>query len=359
MFYHLFNMLQPEISVLNVFRYITFRTICASLTALVICFVFGPWMIRLLGEKQIGQYIRKVGPERHQDKAGTPTMGGVLILLSIILSTLLWVDLTNLYVWIILFVGAGYFVIGFADDYLKQIQKRNMGLSAWTKFCLQILIAAIAGIMIYVYPEFNTHVTVPFFKTITPDLGPGYIIFAIIVIVGASNAVNLTDGLDGLAIGPVIIAAATYMLFAYVTGHIKIAQYLQINYLAGCGEVTIICGAMAGAGLGFLWYNTYPAQIFMGDVGSLPLGALLGIIAVVTKHEFLLVIVGGIFVIEALSVIFQVGYFKITKGQRIFLMAPLHHHFELKGWAESKVIVRFWIVAIILALISISTLKLR
>jgi len=359
MFYHFFNMLQPEITVLNVFRYITFRTICASLTALVICFVFGPWVIRLLGEKQIGQYIRKVGPERHQDKAGTPTMGGVLILLAIVLSVILWVDLTNLYIWIILFVTSGYFAIGFADDYLKQIQKRNRGLSGRAKFCLQILIAAIAGVMIYIYPEFNTHVTVPFFKTITPDLGPGYILFAILVIVGASNAVNLTDGLDGLAIGPVIIASATYMLFAYVTGHIKIAQYLQINYLAGCGEVTIICGAMAGAGLGFLWYNTYPAQIFMGDVVSLPLGALLGIIAVITKHEILLVIVGGIFVIEALSVILQVGYFKMTKGQRIFLMAPLHHHFELKGWAESKVIVRFWIIAIILALMSISTLKLR
>ena len=359
MFYHFFNMLQPEITVLNVFRYITFRTICASLTALVICFVFGPWVIRLLGEKQIGQYIRKVGPESHQDKAGTPTMGGVMILLAIFVSVILWVDLTNLYIWIILFVAAGYFAIGFADDYLKQIQKRNRGLSGRAKFCLQILIAGIAGVMIYVYPEFNTHVTVPFFKTITPDLGPGYILFAILVIVGASNAVNLTDGLDGLAIGPVIIAAATYMLFAYVTGHIKIAQYLQINYLAGCGEVTIICGAMAGAGLGFLWYNTYPAQIFMGDVGSLPLGALLGIIAVITKHEILLVIVGGVFVIEALSVISQVGYFKMTKGQRIFLMAPLHHHFELKGWAESKVIVRFWIIAIILALISISTLKLR
>ncbi len=359
MFYHLFDMLQPEISILNVFRYITFRTICASLTALTICFVFGPRVIRLLAQKQVGQFIRKAGPESHQDKAGTPTMGGVLILLSIFVAAVLWVDLTNLYIWIILFVGAGYFAIGFADDYLKQIQKRNLGLSVRTKFCLQILIAGIAGVLIYVYPGFNTHITVPFFKTITPDLGPGYILFAILVIVGASNAVNLTDGLDGLAIGPVIIAAATYMLFAYVTGHVQIAKYLQINYLAGCGEVTIICGAMAGAGLGFLWYNTHPAEIFMGDVGSLPLGALLGIIAVITKHEFLLVIVGGIFVIEALSVILQVGFFKMTKGQRIFLMAPLHHHFELKGWPESKVIVRFWIIAIILALIAISTLKLR
>lgn len=359
MLYHLFNMLQPEASFLNVFRYITFRTICASLTALVICFVLGPWMIRLLAQKQIGQYIRKAGPESHQGKAGTPTMGGVLILLSIVVSTLLWVDLKNLYVWIILFVTAGYFAIGFTDDYLKQIQKRNQGLSARAKFGLQILIAGVAGLMIYVYPDFNTRVTVPFFKSVTPDLGAGYIVFAILVIVGASNAVNLTDGLDGLAIGPVTIAAATYMLFAYVTGHVKIAQYLQINYLAGCGEVTIICGAMAGAGLGFLWYNTHPAEIFMGDVGSLPLGALLGIIAVITKHEILLVLVGGIFVIEALSVIMQVGYFKLTHGQRIFLMAPLHHHFELKGWKESKVIVRFWIIAIILAMMAISTLKLR
>lgn len=359
MFYHLFNMLQPEISVLNVFRYITFRTICASLTALVICLVFMPFVIRLISEKQIGQYIRKAGPQSHQGKAGTPTMGGVLILIAVFVSTLLWVDLKNLYVWIILFVGAGFFAIGFADDYLKQIQKRNRGLSARAKFLLQVLIAALAGVAIYLYPEFNTRVTVPFLKTVVPDLGAGYILFAVLVIVGASNAVNLTDGLDGLAIGPVIIAAATYMLFAYVTGHVKIAEYLQINYVAGCGEVTIICGAMAGAGLGFLWYNTHPAEIFMGDVGSLPLGALLGIIAVITKHEFLLVLVGGIFVMEAVSVILQVGYFKFTGGQRIFLMSPIHHHFELKGWKESKVIVRFWIIAIILALMAISTLKLR
>jgi phospho-N-acetylmuramoyl-pentapeptide-transferase len=286
-------------------------------------------------------------------------MGGVLILLAVFVSTLLWVDLTNLYIWIVLFVGGGYFAIGFVDDYLKQIQKRNLGLTARMKFALQIAIAAVAGIMIYAYPGFNTQVTVPFFKTVTPDLGAGYVLFAVLVIVGASNAVNLTDGLDGLAIGPVVIASATYMLFAYVTGHIKIAQYLQINYLAGCGELTIVCGAMAGAGLGFLWYNTHPAEIFMGDVGSLPLGALLGIVAVITKHEFLLVLVGGIFVIEAISVILQVGFFKMTKGRRVFLMAPLHHHFELKGWPESKVIVRFWIIAIILALMAISTLKLR
>ena len=359
MLYHFFNTLQTEISVFNVFRYITFRTICASLTALVICFMLGPWVIHKLGEKQIGQYIRKVGPKSHQDKAGTPTMGGVLIIISIVLSALLWVDLKNFYIWVILFVTIGYFLIGFADDYLKQIKKRNTGLSTRNKFFLQIVIAAIAGLMIYNHPEFNTRVTVPFLKTLSPDLGPGYIVFAILVIVGTSNAVNLTDGLDGLAIGPVIIAAATYMLFAYVAGHIKIAEYLQIHYVTGCGETAIICGAMAGAGLGFLWFNTYPAQIFMGDVGSLPLGALLGIIAVITKQEILMIIVGGVFVIEALSVILQVGYFKLTKGERIFLMAPLHHHFELKGWAESKVIVRFWIIAIILALVSISTLKLR
>jgi phospho-N-acetylmuramoyl-pentapeptide-transferase len=359
MLYHLFTMFQADFSALNVFRYITFRTICASLTALTICFVLGPYVIRTLTEKQIGQYIRKLGPESHKSKAGTPTMGGVLILPSIFVSTLLWVDLKNLYIWLILFVGAGYFAIGFTDDYLKQIKKRNTGLSARGKMFWQVLIAGIAGFIIYKYPGFHTEVTIPFFKTVTPDLGPWYILFAILVIVGASNAVNLTDGLDGLAIGPVTVAAATYMLFAYVTGHVKIAHYLQISFVPGCGEATIICGAIAGAGLGFLWFNAYPAQIFMGDVGSLPLGALLGIIAVVTKQEILLVLVGGLFVMEAMSVILQVGYFKMTKGHRIFRMAPLHHHFELKGWPESKVIVRFWIIAIILALFAISTLKLR
>jgi phospho-N-acetylmuramoyl-pentapeptide-transferase len=359
MLYHLLYALHSEITVFNVFRYITFRTICASLTALLIGFILGPWVIHKLSEKQIGQYIRGVGPKRHQDKAGTPTMGGVLIIVSIVVATLLWADLRNFYVWVVLLVTAGYFAIGFVDDYLKQIKKRNKGLSARDKFLLQVLFAGLAGYLVYRYPLFNTQVTIPFFKTLSPDLGAGYILFAILVIAGTSNAVNLTDGLDGLAIGPVIIAAATYMLLAYVAGHIKIAAYLQINYVTGCGELTIMCGAMAGAGLGFLWFNAYPAQVFMGDVGSLPLGAILGTVAVITKQEILMMIVGGVFLIEAVSVILQVGYFKFTGGQRIFLMAPLHHHFELKGWPESKVIVRFWIVAIILALVAISTLKLR
>ena len=359
MLYHLLYALHAEVSAFNVFRYITFRTIYASLTAFLICFVLGPWVISKLTEKQIGQYIRRVGPAAHQDKAGTPTMGGILIMAAIFAGTLLWVDLRSAYIWIILLVGAGYFSIGFADDYLKQIKKRNRGLSAREKFLMQVLIAMAAGSLIYLSPEFDSRVTLPFFKTFRPDLGAGYIIFATLVIVGTSNAVNLTDGLDGLAIGPVIIAGATYMLFAYVAGHSKIAAYLQIPYVLGSGEVTVICGAIAGAGLGFLWFNTYPAQIFMGDVGSLPLGGVLGTIAVITKQEVLMMIVGGIFVIEALSVILQVLYFKMTKGRRIFLMAPLHHHFELKGWSESKVIVRFWIISILLALVAISTLKLR
>lgn len=286
-------------------------------------------------------------------------MGGVLILVSVLVSTLLWANLTNYYIWIVLFITVGFGGIGFVDDYLKQIKKLNKGLSAKSKFMLQMIAAFAAAILIYQHPDFNTRVTVPFFKNISPDLDWLYILFAALVIAGSSNAVNLTDGLDGLAIGPVTIASATYMVFAYVCGHAKIANYLQINYVVGGGEVTVFCGALAGAGLGFLWFNAYPAQIFMGDVGSLSLGAALGGIAVITKQEILLVLVGGLFVIEALSVIFQVGYFKMTHGRRIFRMAPLHHHFELKGWAEPKVIVRFWIIAIALALLSMSTLKLR
>ena len=359
MLYHLLYPLHTTISAFNVFRYITFRAIYASLTAFLICFVFGPWFIRKLSEMQIGQYIRDDGPESHFKKAGTPTMGGTLIVSSIVIATLLWTNLTNFYVWVLLLITVSYGLIGFVDDFLMQIKKRSKGLGARGKFMLQIGFAVLAGILVCSRPDFDTQVTIPFFKNISPDLGWGYVIFATVVIVGTSNAVNLTDGLDGLAIGPVIIAAVTYMIFAYVAGHVKFANYLQINYVAASGEATIFCGALAGAGLGFLWFNAYPAQVFMGDVGSLPLGGALGTLAVITKQEILLVIVGGLFVIEALSVIFQVGFYKMTKGRRIFRMAPLHHHFELKGWAEPKVIVRFWIIAVALALVAMSTLKLR
>jgi phospho-N-acetylmuramoyl-pentapeptide-transferase len=359
MLYHLLYPLHTTLSALNVFRYITFRTIYASLTAFLVCFLIGPWVIRRLKKLQVGQYIQEDGPEAHQSKAGTPTMGGILILFAIVTSSLLWTDLTNGYVWIAMLIVCGYGLIGFVDDYLMLIKKRNKGLTARAKFAGQVVLAAVAGGLLYINPDFDTRVTVPFFKEVSPDLGWGYIVFAILVIVGASNAVNLTDGLDGLAIGPTVIAAATYMVFAYVSGHTKLADYLQINYVAGSGELTIVCGVIAGAGLGFLWFNTYPAQIFMGDVGSLSLGGALGTVAVITKQEILLIIVGGLFVIEALSVIFQVSFFKMTKGGRIFRMAPLHHHFELKGWPEPKIIVRFWIIAIALALVSMSTLKLR
>ena len=359
MLYHLLYPLHTTFSVFNVFRYITFRTIYASLTAFLICFLLGPWMIRKLAEMQVGQYIRDDGPKTHLDKAGTPTMGGTLIILSIVVSILLWSDLANFYVWITLFVVVGYGLVGFIDDYLMQVKKQSKGLSVRTKLVWQAIIALIAGFLAYISPDFSTQITIPFFKNVSPDFGWGYIIFAAFVIVGASNAVNLTDGLDGLAIGPVIIAATTYMIFAYVAGHFKIANYLQINYVSGSGELAIFCGAIVGSGMGFLWFNTYPAQIFMGDVGSLSLGAFLGTVAVITKQEILLVLVGGLFVIEALSVIFQVSFFKMTSGKRIFRMAPLHHHFELKGWPEPKVIVRFWIIAIALAMLAMSTLKLR
>jgi len=359
MIYHLLYPLHTTFSVFNVFRYITFRTIYASLTAFLICFLLGPWVIQKLSAWQVGQYIREDGPQAHLQKAGTPTMGGLLILFSVILATVLWANLANYYVWIVLLVTSGFGAIGFLDDYLMQVKKQSKGLSARSKLLLQTLLAIIIGILVYAIPDFDTQVTIPFFKKIVPDLGWGYILFAAFVVVGTSNAVNLTDGLDGLAIGPAIIVAGTYMVFAYVAGHARIADYLQINYVAGSGELSVFCGALVGAGFGFLWFNTYPAQIFMGDVGSLSIGSAIGTVAVVTKQEILLVLVGGLFVLEALSVIFQVGFFKVTNGRRIFKMAPLHHHFELKGWAEPKVIVRFWIISIILALISMSTLKLR
>ncbi len=358
MLYHLLYPLHTEYSVLYVFRYITFRTIYATITALLISFILGPWMIATLQRMQIGQTIRKVGPESHFVKEGTPTMGGALILFAIVIPTLLWTDLTNIYIWVTLLVTTGYGVVGFIDDYLKVIRKNSDGISARQKMFWQILIALIASLLLYFSGHFDTHLSLPFFKNVNPDLGVFYIPFAVLVMVGASNAVNLTDGLDGLAIGPMIIAAATFLLLAYLVGNAKLSSYLQITGVQGAGELTILCGAMVGAGLGFLWFNSYPAQVFMGDVGSLSLGGALGTIAVITKNEFVLVIVGGIFVIEALSVIVQVISFRYW-GRRVFRMAPIHHHFELKGWAEPKIIVRFWIISIVLALIALSTLKLR
>lgn len=358
MLYHLLYPLHTEYSVLYVFRYITFRTIYATITALLISFIIGPWLIAALQRMQIGQSIRKVGPESHFVKEGTPTMGGALILAAIIFPTLLWADLSNLYIWVTLLVTTGYGAIGFIDDYLKVVRKNSDGISARQKMFWQILVALVAAVLLFYSEGFETHLSVPFFKNVTPDLGIFYIPFAVLVMVGASNAVNLTDGLDGLAIGPMIIAAATFLLLAYLAGNARLSDYLQITGIQGAGELAILCGAMIGAGLGFLWFNSYPAQVFMGDVGSLALGGSLGTIAVITKNEFLLVIVGGIFVIEALSVIVQVVSFRYW-GRRVFRMAPIHHHFELKGWPEPKIIVRFWIISIILALIALSTLKLR
>ncbi len=359
MLYHLLYPFHTTFSAFNVFRYITFRTIYASLTALLICLLLGPWVIRKLTEYQVCQYVSDDGPSTHTTKTGTPTMGGLLILFAVVTAVLLWSNLTNFFVWMVLLVTVSYGAIGFLDDYLMQRKKQSRGLRARSKFLMQAAIGLLVGGLLYMRPDFDTHVSVPFLKEINPDLGWCYILFAALVIVATSNAVNLTDGLDGLAIGPVTVAAATYVVLSYVSGHAKIADYLQIQYVAGSGELAVFCGAVVGAGMGFLWYNTYPAQMFMGDVGSLPLGGALGVAAVMTKHEILLALVGGIFVLETLSVIFQVGFFKVSNGRRIFRMAPLHHHFELKGWAEPKVIVRFWIIAIFLGLLSLSTLKLR
>jgi len=358
MLYHLFYPLATDIKLFNIFRYLTFRTIYAMITALVVCFILGPWIIRKLESLQARQVIRTDGPESHLQKQGTPTMGGVIILAAIVIPTLLWADLTNRYIWITLFITIGYGLIGFVDDYKKVVKKNTKGLSARQKLFWQVLLAGSVAVYLFLTPGFSEQLYFPLFKNFHPDLWIWFIPFATLVIVGASNAVNLTDGLDGLAIGPVAINAATYMLFSYIAGHATLAAYLQIPRVVGAGELAVLCGAMAGAGLGFLWYNSYPAEVFMGDVGSLSLGGTLGTIAVLTKQEILLVIVGGIFVVEALSVIFQVGSYKY-RGKRIFRMAPIHHHFELKGVAEPKIIVRFWIISIILALIAISTLKMR
>jgi phospho-N-acetylmuramoyl-pentapeptide-transferase len=359
MLYHFLYPLHTSVSALNVFRYITFRTIGGAVTAFIIVLLLGPLFIRTMRRFQIGQVVRDDGPETHLAKQGVPTMGGLLILAAISVGTLLWTRLDNSLVWLCLFVTLFYGCIGSIDDIKKIKTKSSDGLSAKGKLVLQIAGASFVGLFIYLHPGFDGHLSLPFLKDFRPDLGIFYVLFAIIVIVGSSNAVNLTDGLDGLAAGPTIVTTTVYLIFSYLAGKIVLSDYLQITYVAGSGELAIFCGTIFGACLGFLWFNAFPAQMFMGDVGSLALGGAIGGIAIIIKQEFLLAIVGGVFVMEALSVILQVGYFKWTKGKRIFLMAPFHHHFEKKGWHESKVVVRFWIVSIILGLLALGTLKLR
>ena len=359
MLYHLLYPLNNSLNILNVFRYITFRSIGAAVTAFLIVVILGPMFIRTMRYLQIGQVIRDDGPATHIAKQGVPTMGGLLIIAAITVGTLLWARLDIMLVWLGIFITLFYGMIGFIDDYRKVKKNNSKGLSAKGKLILQLIGAAVVGIAIYLHPAFDGHLSFPFFKNLRPDLGWFYVVFAILVIVGSSNAVNLTDGLDGLAAGPTVVTAAVYLVFSYLAGHVVLADYLQLPYVAGSGELAIFCGTIVGACLGFLWFNAYPAQMFMGDVGALALGGALGAIAIFIKQEFLLAIVGGIFVMEALSVIMQVGYFKLTNGKRIFLMAPFHHHFEKKGWHEPKVVVRFWIVSIILGLFAIATLKLR
>jgi phospho-N-acetylmuramoyl-pentapeptide-transferase len=345
----------------NVVRYITFRTAAASLTALAISLALGPWLIRKLRAFQIGQVIRHEGPASQHPKAGTPTMGGVLILTAALVPTLLWADLTNVDIWIAVLTTAAFGGIGFADDYLKIVRRSHHGLRPRYKMAAQVAVATAVGIVLLVLAHqnlYNTRLIFPFFKRLIPDLGVGYLAFAVLVLVGASNAVNLTDGLDGLAISTFAIAAAVFTALAYVTGNRVLAEYLLIVRFPAAAELTIFCGSLVGAALGFLWYNSYPAEIFMGDVGSLALGAALGTVAILIKQELLLVIVGGVFVLEALSDIIQVASFKMT-GKRVFRMAPLHHHFELLGWSEPKVFIRFVILAVIFALFSLTTLKLR
>ena len=370
MLYYLLYSLHDQISVLNVVRYITFRTAYASITALLICLILGPPLISWLKKFQISQQVREDGPEGHRKKSGTPTMGGLLIIVSIIIPTLLWADLTNWYVWIALISLLFFGAIGFVDDYFKISRKRSLGLTARQKIFLQVLFAlgvASALIILNSYQLFSTRLSVPFFKTFTPNLdlvimGTStflpLIIFVVVIIVGSSNAVNLSDGLDGLAAGLVVIAATSLTALTYVTGHSSFAEYLGLIKNVYASELSIFCGSMAGAALGFLWYNCHPADVFMGDVGSMSLGGAIGTVAILIKQELLLFFIGSIFVLEALSVILQVGSFKL-RGKRILKMAPMHHHFELSGWDESKVVIRLWIAAIIAALFSLTTLKIR
>lgn len=358
MLYHFLYPLSEQISVFNVFRYITFRSLGAAVTALLLSLFLGPLFIGWLKRLQMGQVVRAEGPQTHLKKSGTPTMGGVLILFSMVASLLLWADLTNVGLWIVIFVTVSYGVLGWVDDYQKVVKKNTKGLSARQKLFFQFVIAGVASYLFQEFTAVNSELRVPFFKNFVLDLGWLYVPFSMCVIVGASNAVNLTDGLDGLAIGPVITTAGTFLVLAYLAGHSGLAAYLEIPFIPGAGELSVYGAAMAAAGLGFLWFNSHPAEVFMGDVGSLSLGGGIGALAVVTKNEILLLIVGGVFVMEALSVMIQVASFK-TRGKRVFRMAPIHHHFELKGWPEPKVIVRFWIISILLAIVALSTLKLR
>jgi phospho-N-acetylmuramoyl-pentapeptide-transferase len=377
MLYYLFFFgLRSHLSALNVFRYITVRTAVASASALLLSLLMGPWMIERLRAMQVKQYIREEGPKAHQKKAGTPTMGGVLIVASIVIPTLLWADLRNPYVLLATGATVAFGAIGFVDDYNKVVRKRNLGLRPRMKFSLQVLTCVLIGIVLVglqANGKYSTQLSVPFFKKLHPDLVVDsllnskyiwpvaylpFVIFLVLVIVGCSNAVNLTDGLDGLAIGCVLLSSVALTVLTYLSSNARFADYLEIQHVPDAGELVIFCGSLAGASLGFLWYNAHPAEMFMGDVGSLALGGAIGTVAVSIKQEILLLSIGGIFVIEALSVILQVGSFKLT-GKRIFRMAPLHHHFELKGWSESKIIVRFWIMALVFALFALTTLKLR
>jgi phospho-N-acetylmuramoyl-pentapeptide-transferase len=376
LYYLLYEQLYPAISGFRVFRYHTLRTAFAGITALFLCVALGPWLIAKLREFQVGQYIREDGPRSHQKKAGTPTMGGVLMVISIIVPTLLWADLRYVYVWIALFALLCFAAIGFIDDYSKVMKRRNLGLTSWRKFALQVLVAFILTVILGVMEHngaYTATLNFPFVKTFQPDMlihslmdNPftyavafiPFFLFIVIIVVGASNAVNLTDGLDGLAIGLMVIAAGAMTILTYMGGHRELASYLQIARNPRTAELTVFCGSMTGACLGFLWYNCHPADIFMGDVGSLSLGGVLGVVAVLIKQEMLLPFVGGVFVLELLSVVLQVGSYKLRK-KRIFKMAPIHHHFEALGWTESKIIVRFWIVGLVLALFALTTLKLR
>jgi len=377
LYWLLYQKLFPYFRLFRIFRYLTFRTVFASLTALLIGLLIGPYVIDRLREFQIGQYIREEGPESHQKKSGTPTMGGVLICISILIPTLLWADLSNPYVWLVMLSTLAFGAIGFADDYIKVVHRRNKGLTAWQKLGLQFLASgavAIALVLMEARGQYSTRLMVPFAKRFRPDLVwewmghiphmhwlafLPFVAFVMLVIAGSSNAVNLTDGLDGLAIGCTIIAAGALTVLTYVSGHVVFSDYLELQRMPMVSELTVFCGAMVGASIGFLWYNAHPAEVFMGDVGSLALGGAIGTVAVVIKQELLLPFIGGVFILEAVSVMLQVGSYKLRNGKRIFKMAPLHHHFELMGWSESKVIARFWILALVFALFALTTLKLR